>query len=149
MLHTISRVLSKISKAFMFTSEHLSQIPTVAHNRSSLAHRRAKIFIAKDKAILKREAKAINATVEWATYSNRFEISVEAPEGFTWLANGESALECSYERLSSDSAREAVRELLHSMAEGFKRGQGRSMDNPEEDEEPFSEDEPRELDFTY
>lgn len=135
----------------MFTKEDNHSFLAYCKEKAQIGNhsrreKRRQQFIAKDKAILNREAKAINATVDWFTYRNRFEIAVHAPEGFVWVANGQPTLDCNYERLSPDSAREAVRELLAEMERGFHDSGDAYVPDPEDYE--YDEEAPQELDFS-
>ena len=133
-----------MSTELIFSTEAARQ--EHAKTKTLLSNKQLLAFVVKDKAILKREAKAINATVDWQTYGNRFEIQIHAPEGFVWAATNQPTLECHYERLSPDSAREAVRDLISEMGRGYDNtGDAEVSDEDHE----YYEEGPRELDFTY
>lgn len=71
-----------------------------------------------DRLILEREAKAINATMDWYREKANVFIILRAPHGFVWASTSEPELnfDCPYTQ-----SRDAVTELLALMNQGFTK----------------------------
>lgn len=71
-----------------------------------------------DYQVLRREAKAINATIDWDSHRSHIDITIYAPSGFAWANSGETTL-CA--QAAKNHTRDTVQELLQAMKQGFKR----------------------------
>jgi hypothetical protein len=78
----------------------------------------------KDKAILERHCKSINASLEWFLFHNRLEITMHAPEGFAWASTQEPTLGTETNRADPDHIRQAVSDLLEYSSYGYTKIQG-------------------------
>jgi len=85
----------------------------------------------KDHNILLRHAKSINAEVSWHRSRNSLEIIIQAPPGFVWANSNEPSL---IHETELPYARDAVRELIDAMSEGYI-GLSIDLDNEEYDPE--------------
>jgi hypothetical protein len=84
-----------------------------------MANRSTNSQLRKDRQMLEREVKAINATLYWERSGCTLTIQIDAPDGFTWVATGSSMIYHTTENLGPTWVRDTMAEILNSMKYGY------------------------------